>query len=124
MENLTSYVLLGIFAVAVAVLFVRVVKYRSWSGALLGAAVNRTEGHALAASSLHMPVEVRVHALSSPTPYRAVGLELVEKVALRYRVMPVTLSAEQARHLAQLLLQAADTPPNNSSKPTPLRGAA
>ena len=124
MEDLASYVLLGIVGIAVAVLLVRLVKYRSWSGMLLGAAVRRTEGHALAASSLHMPVEVRVHALSSTTPYRAVGLELVEKVALRYRVMPVTLSPEQARHLAQLLLQAADTPPNNSSKPTPLRGAA
>jgi len=124
MENIASYVLLGIIGVVVAVLSVRLAKYRSWSGALLGAAVNRTEGHALAASSLHMPVEVRVHSLTSATPYRAVGLELVEKIALRYRVMPVTLSPEQARHLAELLLQAADAPPNNSSKPTPLRGAA
>ena len=124
MENIASYVLLGIVGIVAVVLVARLVKYRSWSGALLGAAVNRTEGHALAASSLHMPVEIRVHALSSTTPYRAVGLELVEKVALRYLVMPVTLSPEQARHLAQLLLQAADTPPNNSSKPTPLRGAA
>ena len=124
MADIVNYVLLAIVVSALAVLVFRIFRYKGWSAALMGAEIAETAGHAMAASSLGFAVEARVHRLSSPAPYRSVGLELVERVAGSYRVLPVTMSVTEARNLAELLLQAADTPPNDSFKPTPLRGAA
>ena len=124
MGNSVNYVLLAIFLVIAATLAYRFLRFRSLAGALFGAPVAATLGVAAAADSFHMPVQIRVHSLASATPYKAVGLERVAKALGHYRVMPVTLSHQEAQQLAELLLQASGQPPNNSFKPTPLRGAA
>ena len=124
MSNVVNYVFLGIFGAIVAVTLHRLVRNRSIAGALFGAPTVEKLGEVAAADSLHMPVQVRVHSLDSTVPYRAVGLELVAKAVGRIRVMPVTLSREQALQLAKLLTEAAGERPNNSFKPKPLRGSA
>ena len=122
MSNIVNFVLLGIFGVIVGVALYRLVRYRSIAGALFGAPSVEKLGQVSAADSMHMPVQVRVHSLDSSVPYRAVGLELVAKALGHIRVMPVTLSNEQALQLAKLLTEAAGERPNNSFKPSPLRG--
>lgn len=124
MDNIVNYVLLGIFGIIITVALYRLVRFRSIAGALFGAATIEKLGEVSAADSLHMPVQVKVHSLDSAAPYRAVGLELVAKALGHIRVMPVTLSREQALQLAKLLTEAAGERPNSSFKPKPLRGSA
>lgn len=109
-----SYVLLAIFGVIACVAVYRLVRYRSIAGALFGAKGERI-GEVAAVDPFHMPVQVRVHSLDSPVPYRGVGLELVAKALGHVRVMPVTLSHEQAQQLATLLSEAADKQPRTPS---------
>ena len=118
-----NYVALVIIAIILGFCIYRFIRFKSLAGALYGS-VATPVGHADAADSFHMPVQIRVHSLDSSTPYKVVGLELVAKWVGRYRVMPVTLSRAQAAQLGELLLTAAGEPPNNSFKPKPLRGSA
>lgn len=108
MADIVSYSLAALIVVAIVSFVLRTVRFKSLSGALLGAQVASTAGHAIAASELGFAVEARVHRLCSPVPYRAVGLELVERVAGSYRVRAVTLSVAEAHRLAELLIAAAN----------------
>ena len=110
MSHAVNYVLLAIFGVIACFAVYRLARYRTIAGALFGAKVERI-GEVAAVDSFHMPVQVRVHSLESAVPYRGVGLELVAKALGHVRVMPVTLSHEQAQQLARLLSEAADKQP-------------
>ena len=75
---------------------------------MLGAPVRQTVGE-LELTAKGVKQIVRVHALESNAPNRAVGFELVSKTGLSYSMVPLALSKEQARQLARLLEEASAT---------------
>ena len=107
MSSVVNYGFLAILGLIVGVVLYRLVRYRSIAGALFGAVTVERLGEIGAVDAFHMPVRVRVHALDSAVPYRGVGLEFVATALGHIRVMPVTLSNEQALQLAKLLSEAA-----------------
>jgi hypothetical protein len=117
MSNIVDYGFLAIFGVIVCVVLYRLVRYRSIAGALFGAITVERLGEIAAVDSFHMPVRVRVHSLDSAVPYRSVGLDFVAKALGHIRVMPITLSKEQALQLAKLLLEAAGERALSKSNP-------
>ena len=108
MNDIANVIPTVIIAILLITMLYRIVRYRSIAGALFGARVVGNLGKVAAADPGHMPVEVRVHALDSAVPYRAIGVELVAKALGHTRFMPITLSREQALQLAGLLTAAAE----------------
>jgi hypothetical protein len=84
----------------------RLVKARSVAGMMLGAPIRRTVGE-VQVTARRVRQVARIHVLESTEPDRAVGFELTSKAGLSYGIVPLSLSKEQARRLAQLLEEAA-----------------
>ena len=105
----------GVFFVAIVALVVgpllyRWFRYKSFSGAMLGAPIERTLGEITLKSSGMSSSLLRVHALGPGNgQQRSVGLQLISKAPLAASTMPINLSITQAQELAQLLESAART---------------
>jgi len=98
----------AIAALVVGPLLYRMVKYRSFSAAMLGAPIRSTVGEiALQGSGISSSV-LRVHALGpADGSERSVGLQLVSKAPLGASTVPIKLTLEQAQELSGLLKNAA-----------------
>ena len=106
MESLFPFVVVAVFAVVAVFLLVRMFRHGGLRGMLFGAGVRRTVGEVEGASSGLVRTRVKVHVLDG-APERAVGVELVVKTFASYQMMPVALSASEARRLSAHLDAAA-----------------
>jgi hypothetical protein len=86
----------------------KMVRHGGFRAAMFGSSIERTLGEVAGErSSLHS-VTVKIHRLSGASEGKAVGLELVSKSIASYQMVPVTLSAQAARELSELLRTAAE----------------
>ncbi|MCZ4307020.1 hypothetical protein O4G98_19980 [Zoogloeaceae bacterium G21618-S1] len=97
-----------IFVALVIATFVwKMVRHGGFRAAMFGSSIERTVGEVNGEpSSLHS-FTVKIHKLSGASEGKAVGLELVSKSIASYQILPVTLSAQTARELSELLRTAA-----------------
>lgn len=82
--------------------FLKFMKFGGFKAAMFGAPIERTMGEAEGTGSGMMNISVKVHRLGGG-PERAVGLEFVAKSFASYQMLPVALSAAEAKKLNQLL---------------------
>jgi hypothetical protein len=89
----------------------RFIRSGSLTGAMLGGRIARTVGEVQLRSTAFMSSVLKVHVLetkSDATPQ--VALSIVSKAPLAVSMVPYKLSRDQARQLAALLEQAANSP--------------
>lgn len=85
----------------------RMVRHGGFRGAIFGARIARAVGEVMAEEKGPIRLSVKVHLLERDSSVKLVGLELVAKSIASYQTTPVTLSQQQALHLASLLQEAA-----------------
>ena len=85
----------------------KMVRHGGFRAAMFGSAIERTVGEVDGGGSSLHSLTVKVHKLSAASEGKAVGLELVTKSFASYQMVPVTLSAQAARQLSELLRTAA-----------------
>ncbi len=98
------------FALVVGSFLFKVIKYRGLKGVLFGAPIQHTIGEVTGKGTSLMNVSVKVHTFENKDNEREVGLEFVAKSFASYRMMPIKLSATDAKWLASLLQSAAEGP--------------
>ena len=98
---------LAIFFVVALVL--KIIRKGGFKAALFGAPIQNTVGEIKGANHFWTRTSVKVHRLNSISPDTAVGLEIVGRTFGSFQLIPVSLSAQQAKELAILLTSAADT---------------
>ena len=96
----------GMLAFVVGTFVFKMVKYGGFKAAMFGAPIERTLGEVEGSGSRMITVTVRVHALGGHVAGKDIGLEFVAKSFASYQMMPVALSAAEARKLASLLQNA------------------
>jgi hypothetical protein len=98
------------FAGGVAFLIYRIFRYGGLTAALLGAAINEDLGEVTCARTAGLDIyktTIRVQALNGRDSLgKDVGISIVTKSAVSYRVAPVALSRENAHELIGLLQRA------------------
>lgn len=105
----------AMFALVVGSFIYKSVRHGGLKGAMLGARIERTLGHVDCGGVKFGSMSLKVHALSGGLQGKAIGIELVAKTFASYEMMPITLSASEAKKLATLL-QAAE-PHNQRLQP-------
>ena|SRR5579863_8238455 len=80
----------------------KAMKFGGMKAAMFGAPIESTVGEVAGAGSGIMSVAVKVHRLDGGAQ-KTVGLELVAKSVASYQMLPITLSAADAKKLIQLL---------------------
>lgn len=98
-----------VFAAVAGSFVFKIIKHGGLKAAMFGAPIERTIGEVEGGGTRLMTVAVKVHKLDGDSPEKAIGLEFVAKSLASYQMMPVTLSAAEARKLATLLESAAST---------------
>jgi hypothetical protein len=69
-----------------------------FKGMMFGAGIRRTVGEVEGAGKSMMKTALKVHVLDG-SPDRAIGLEFVAKSVASYQMLPISLSASEARRL-------------------------
>jgi len=106
-ESGFEYFFFAVFAVVIGSFLFKMIKYRGFKGAMFGAQIHRAIGEVPGSGTGLMNVSVRVHTLGSSDVEPDVGLEFVAKSFASYQMMPIKLSAADAKWLASLLESAA-----------------
>ena len=92
----------AVFALIVGSFLYKMHKHGGFKAAMFGAPIERTVGEVAGGGVKLMNVGIKVHKLSGGRD-KTVGVELVAKSVASYQMMPVTLSAAEARRLITLL---------------------
>ena len=95
--------------VSVIAIVLKIIRKGGFKAALFGAPIQNTVGEIKGANHFWTRSSVKVHRLNSISPDTAVGLEIVGRTFGSFQLIPVSLSAEQAKELATLLTSAAET---------------
>lgn len=101
-ENLFWFFFLGI----VGYFIFRMARYGGFKAAMFGAKIEKTLGEVEGRRQTLMSLRLKVHLLEGNPSEKAVGLELVAKGVASYQMMPITLSAAEAKKLVALLQSA------------------
>jgi hypothetical protein len=96
----------AIFALVLGSFIFGIVRYGGFKAAMFGATIQQTVGEVSGGGVRFGSIAVRVHTLGGDSPEKAVGLEVVAKSFASYRMMPITLSVDDATKLAGLLQSA------------------
>jgi hypothetical protein len=95
------------FAMIAGLMGYRIIRHGGFKAAMFGARIEHTVGEVAGERQGSMGVALRVHALRRDDSEMLVGIELVARSFASYRMMPVTLTVNQAQQLASLLQNAA-----------------
>lgn len=106
-ENVATYLFWAVFAAIALSFLYRIIKHGGFKAAMFGADITRTVGEVECAKQSMGSMVLRVHILGGGPSERAVGLEIVSKSIGSYHMLPVALSAAEARKLITLLQTAA-----------------
>jgi hypothetical protein len=98
-----------VFAAIVVYGGYRVMRHGGFKAAMFGARIEHTVGEVAGERQGSMNVALKVHALRRDDSEKLVGIELVAKSIASYKMMPITLSVNQALQLASLLQNATRT---------------
>jgi hypothetical protein len=102
-------VLFFVILIFVVGVFIRkAVKYGGIKSALFNAPIKSYLGEVSDERSGSIKVVIKVHSLAGDSTQKAIALELVAKSFASYQMMPVTLSASEAKKLSMLLLSATE----------------
>jgi hypothetical protein len=101
-----EFVFFAIFALVAGSFIYKIFKHGGLKAAMFGAPIERTVGEVKGGGVKFMTIAVKVHTLDGDSPEKAIGLEFVAKSIASYQMMPVTLSASEAKKLATLLTSA------------------
>ncbi|WP_148289689.1 hypothetical protein [Ideonella sp. B508-1] len=101
-ENLFWFFFLGI----VGYFIFRMVRYGGFKSAMFGAKIEKTLGEVEGQRQALLSSRLKVHLLEGGPSEKAVGIELVAKGVASYQMMPITLSAAEAKRLVSLLQSA------------------
>ena len=102
-----GFLFLAFFLAILGFFAFRVIKHGGFKAAMFGAPIRKTLGEVTSQSTSFVTLLVRVHALDSISPDKAVGVELVAKSLGSYSMTPISLSKASAKKLAALLQSAA-----------------
>jgi hypothetical protein len=102
-ENTFQYLFFAMFALVAGSFIFRIIKHGGLKAAMFGAPISRTVGEVQGGGVKFMNITVKVHTLGGGSTEKAIGLEFVAKSVASYQMMPVTLSATEAKKLATLL---------------------
>jgi hypothetical protein len=102
-----QYIVFALFA-AVAIYFITRVSRFGFKGAIVGRRIERTLGEVDGSKSTFIKRKLRVHVLEDGDPSRAVGLEETASTMGSWQMDITALSADDARTLGRLLIDAAD----------------
>lgn len=105
-DDVIPYLFFAVFAAVVGSFILKIFKHGGLKAAMFGAPLERTVGEVAGGGVKFMSIAVRVHTLGGNDAEKAIGLEFVAKSFASYQMMPVTLSAAEARKLAMLLQSA------------------
>lgn len=103
-----EYIFFLFFAGIIGYFIFRMLKHGGFKGAMFGAGIKRTLGEVKGSGPKMMTTLLRVHELDGATLGKRVGVEFVAKSIGSYQMMPITLSASEAKELANLLNDAAE----------------
>lgn len=95
-------VIFTIIAVAIVWFIYRMIKHGGFKAAMFGAGIKNTLGQVSGSGPKLINSSLRVHALDK-SPERAVGIEFISKSIGSYQMTPITLSATEARKLAEFI---------------------
>lgn len=101
-ENLFWVFFLGI----IGYFIFRMARYGGFKAAMFGAKIEKTLGEVEGQRQTLMSLRLKVHLLEGSPSEKTVGLELVAKSVASYQMMPITLSAAEAKKLVSLLQSA------------------
>ncbi|MEW5771592.1 MAG: hypothetical protein AB1831_14665 [Pseudomonadota bacterium] len=110
LENNFEYIFFAIFAFVAGSFVFKIIKNGGFKAAMFGAPIARTVGEVEGSGTKLMNIKVKVHTLGGSQD-KAIGLEFVAKSVGSYQMLPVTLSASEAKKLTTLL-QAATSDSN------------
>lgn len=99
-----DYLVFLVFAGVVAFVFHQLAT-KGLKGLLFGGKIDKTYGEVTLEKRGMLAGKIKVHKVVSKRGDR-VGIELVNRTALSYQLVPATLSKDEARRLIQLLTQA------------------
>jgi len=103
-----EYVFFGLFALVAANMLRKVVKNGGLRGAFFGAPIRSTVSEIELHRRGMVKSRLKVHTLAGDSSAPKVGVEIVYTTALSWQMMPISLSTEEARHLAEALNRAAN----------------
>jgi hypothetical protein len=102
-----NYLFFAFFAFAVGSTIYKIVRNRGFRGALFGAPVRSTVAEMALEPRGMVKTRLKLHELAGPTNGVKVGLEIIHSTVGSWQTVPVALSANEARQLAEMLAQAA-----------------
>ncbi len=106
LENNFQYIFFAIIAFVAGSFIFKILKHGGLKAAMFGAPIAQTLGEVEGGGVKFMSVKVRVHTLGGGSEEKSIGLEFVAKSVASYQMLPVTLSATEAKKLATLLQSA------------------
>ncbi len=84
-------------------------RYGSFKAAMFGASIEHTVGEVIGENQGSLSAVLRVHSLRSDDLRKFIGIELVAKSLLSYKMVPITLSVSQAQKLSSMIENATRT---------------
>lgn len=102
-----QYIFFALFTAFIGYFIYRMIKHGGFKGAMFGAGIKHTLGEVSGSGPKMMSTLVRVHELDGASSEKKVGVEFVAKSVGSYQMMPISLSANEARDLAKMLNDAA-----------------
>ncbi|HEY7744115.1 MAG TPA: hypothetical protein VIA19_13825 [Burkholderiales bacterium] len=109
MEFVATTFFLITFATVIGYFAYRILRYGGFKAAMFGASIEHTVGEVIGESQGSLSVALRVHCLRLDGLQKFIGIELVAKSSLSYKMVPITLSVSQAQKLASMLENATRT---------------
>lgn len=97
-----EYLFFAVFALVIGSFVFKILKHGGFKAAMFGAGIKSTAGEVSGSGQKLMRLTLRVHELDA-SPDRAIGIELVAKSIASYQMMPITLSASEAKKLTELI---------------------
>lgn len=105
--NGLSYLVPAMFLTVIGIFLFRRVRFGSWTGAFLGATIQRSVGEVRLDRAMLGSTTLKVSAMQGSDAEMYVGVTLVSKAALSISMTPLKMSRHQALELCELLRQAA-----------------
>ncbi len=102
-----EYFVFVVFGLVAAHLLYKVVRNRGFRGAMFGAPVGRTVGEIALRSRGLVQCRLKVHTLIASSNAPQIGLEIAHSTVGSWHMTPVSLTADEARQLADALGRAA-----------------
>jgi hypothetical protein len=107
MKFTSDYFVYVVFLLFIGYFFIRIIKYKGFRGALFGGEITKTFGEIELSRPGLLKTKLKIHRIKADGK-NDVGVEVISKSALSYRVYPVNLSREEASRLAELITRAAN----------------